>query len=129
MVARWITRLSSFNVVIVHRDRRLHTNADGLSKQTQHYERAEQVKEEMMPGFDFISQEQFDALPVLTPQGDDIHHPPWPGTKEDELKRDLGIMKEPEEELRSVWLDQTEYYSESRTSTRSDPPMAQEEPK
>ena len=128
MVARWITRLSSFNFVILHRDRRLHTNADGLSKQTQHYERAEQVKDEMMPGFSFISQEQFDALPVLRPQEDDIHHPPRPDTKSDELKRDLGIMKEPEEELRSVWLDETEY-SESRTSTRSDPPMAQGGPK
>ncbi len=32
MVARWITRLSSFNFEIIHRDRRQHTNADGLSK-------------------------------------------------------------------------------------------------
>ena len=65
MVARWITRLSSSNFTIVHRDRRLHTNADGLSKQTQHYQRAETVKDEMMPGFDFLAQEQFDELPPL----------------------------------------------------------------
>ncbi len=91
MVARWITRLSSFFFTIVHRDRRLHTNADGLSKQTQHYERAEQGKEEMMPGFDFITQEQFDELPVLN--------------REEEEKKELKLEPGPkvEEEQLSVW--------------------------
>ncbi len=108
MVARWITRLSSFTFTIEHRDRRLHTNADGLSKQTQHYERAEKVKEEMMPGFSFITQEQFDALPILNKEEAEGNK------KEETLER--------EDELHSVYLERTEllgenYHPESRTSS------------
>ena len=94
--------MSSCTFTIEHRDRRLHTNADGLSKQTQHYERAEKVREEMMPGFSFITQEQFDVLPILNKEEAE-------GNKKEE-------PLEQEDELRSVYLERTEYYSESRTS-------------
>ncbi len=118
MVARWITRLSSFYFTIVHRDRRLHTNADGLSKQTQHYERAEQGKEEMMPGFDFITQEQFDELPVLN--------------REEEEKKELKLEPGPkvEEEQLSVWskFNQTDKYSMSTGTEEEANPERQQEP-
>ena len=54
----------------------------------------------MMPGFDFISQEQFDELPVMN--------------KEEEEKKELKLEPESkiEEEQLSVWskFDQTEQY-------------------
>jgi transposase InsO family protein/O-acetyl-ADP-ribose deacetylase (regulator of RNase III) len=71
MVARWITRLDGYFFEFIHRDRRRHFNADGLSKQTQHYRRAEDVGELILPGFNFLAQEQFNALNVFPETSDD----------------------------------------------------------
>jgi hypothetical protein len=67
MVARWIQRLDRFNFTIEHRLRHRHTNADGLSKKREYYERQEQALDiPMQTKFKFMTQEEYDALPVLT---------------------------------------------------------------
>ena len=71
-----------------------------------------------MPGFDFISQEQFDELPVIS--------------KEEEEKKELKLEPEPkiEEEQLSVWskFDQTEEYSMSTGTEEQANPERQQEP-
>ena len=64
MVARWIQRLGLYYFDFQHRERRFHTNADGLSKKTEYMVRGEQYKEPTS-GFNFVSQEVFDNLPDL----------------------------------------------------------------
>ena len=66
MVARWIQRLDQFNFKIVHRLRDKHTNADGLSKMTQFYRHREERPAPERKGFTWMTQEQFDELPILT---------------------------------------------------------------
>ena len=66
-VARWITRLDGFDFTIEHRDRNKHTNADGLSKKTEYYQRrANHIQAEHVPGFAFMNQNEFEQLPLLT---------------------------------------------------------------
>ena len=65
-VARWINRLDTFNMVIQHRTRNHHTNADGLSKKTEYYQRVEaRPMGDKAVGFQFLSQEAYDALPAI----------------------------------------------------------------
>ena len=65
-VGRWIVRLDGFNMRIQHRTRNHHTNADGLSKKTEYYGRADEREiPEHVAGFSFMSQEQFDELPLI----------------------------------------------------------------
>ena len=63
-VGRWINRLDTFNMVIQHRSRNHHTNADGLSKKTEYYQRVEQrPMGDKAVGFNFMSQDEYDKLP------------------------------------------------------------------
>ena len=41
-IGRWIARLDGYNMIIEHRTRDKHQNADSLSKKTEFYERQEQ---------------------------------------------------------------------------------------
>jgi hypothetical protein len=66
LAGRWITRLGVFHFEIEHRLRHHHKNVDGLSKQTKYYIRRNDVPvPNHMEGFQFLTQEQFDALPLL----------------------------------------------------------------
>ena len=65
-VGRWIVRLDGFNLKIEHRTRNHHTNADGLSKKTEYYGRAEDRDiPEHVAGFSFMTQKQFDTLALI----------------------------------------------------------------
>ena len=69
MVGRWIMYLDQYDMEIEHRPRTRHTNADGLSKRTNLYVMKEQnLKDEprVKEGFNFLDQEVYDALPMLT---------------------------------------------------------------
>ena len=68
MVARMIQRLDGFNFKFEHRDRRLHTNADGISKMTRYYDRVQGEEERqhaILGGVTFVSQKQWDAIQLL----------------------------------------------------------------
>ena len=67
MIGRWITRLDQYHFEIQHRDRNKDQNANGLSKKTEFYIAREKMISEMpkhRAGFPFLSQEQFEALPL-----------------------------------------------------------------
>ena len=90
MTARWITRLGRFHFRIQHRMREKHTNADGMSKIPVYYMRHEDRMKDIMDGFPFLDQEQYDELPLL---GEEEHwcigDPRWdnpPATSEQEEK-------------------------------------------
>ena len=66
-IRRWIVRLDGYNMIIEHRTRDKHQNADTLSKKTEFYERQEQReadKPEIKDGFSFIDKETYDSLPL-----------------------------------------------------------------
>ena len=86
-VNRWIARLDGFDFKIEHRDRNKHTNADGLSKKTEYYRRRENhVCPLHMGGFKFLSQEQFDELPLLSKEQADEKIPSENAPEPDEVK-------------------------------------------
>ena len=69
LVGRWLMLLDQFDMVIEHRPRHKHMNADGLSKMTNHYKRQEEIlaqQPEVRPGFGFMPQDQYEALPTLS---------------------------------------------------------------
>ena len=85
MIGRWISRLDQYDFEVEHRVRTKHHNADGLSKRTNAYVKREKILEanpERAPGFSFMSQEAYDALPVtpwLNKQAQPIlNHPDLP---------------------------------------------------
>ena len=76
-IGRWIVRLDGYHMIIEHRMRSKHQNADSLSKKTAFYERFEQkqanqaeIKEEFL----FLDKETYEALP-LTRWLDKSGHP------------------------------------------------------
>ena len=76
-IGRWIVRLDGYHMIIEHRTRDKHQNADSLSKKTDFYERLEekqanqaQIKDE----FSFLDKETYDKLP-LTRWLDKSGHP------------------------------------------------------
>ena len=59
-IGRWIVRLDGYNMIIEHRTRDKHQNADSLSKKTEFYERQEQReadRPEIKDGFSFMDKE------------------------------------------------------------------------
>ena len=65
-IGRWIVRLDGYNMIIEHRTRDKHQNADSLSKKTEFYERQEQReadRPEIKDGFSFMDKETYDSLP------------------------------------------------------------------
>ena len=66
-IGRWIVRLDGYNMIIEHRTRDKHQNADSLSKKTEFYERQEQReadRPEIKDGFSFMNKETYDSLPL-----------------------------------------------------------------
>ena len=66
-IGRWIVRLDGYNMIIEHRTRDKHQNADSLSKKTEFYERQEQReadRPEIKDGFSFMDKETYDSLPL-----------------------------------------------------------------
>ena len=66
-IGRWIVRLDGYNMIIEHRTRDKHENADSLSKTTEFYERQEQReadRPETKDGFSFMDKETYDSLPL-----------------------------------------------------------------
>ena len=64
---RLIVRLDWYNLIIEHRTRNKHQNADSLSKKTEFYERQEQREADMpeiKDGFSFMDMETYDSLPL-----------------------------------------------------------------
>ena len=63
----WIVRLDGYNMIMEHRTRDKHQNADSLSKKTEFYERHEQReadRQEIKDGFSFMDKETYDSLPL-----------------------------------------------------------------
>ena len=66
-IGRWIVRLDGYNMIIEHRTRDKHQNADSLSKKTEFYERQEQReadRPEIKDGFSFMDKETYDNVPL-----------------------------------------------------------------
>ena len=61
-IGRWIVRLDGYNMIIEHRTRDKHQNADSLSEKTEFYERQEQReadRPEIKDGFSFMDKETY----------------------------------------------------------------------
>ena len=92
-IGRWIVRLDGYHMIIEHRMRDKHQNADSLSKKTEFYERLEQKQAnqaEIKEGFSFLDKETYEALPLtrwLDKSGHSIPgHPELPVEKAAEIK-------------------------------------------
>ena len=92
-IGRWIVKLNGYHMIIEHRMRDKHQNADSLSKKTEFYERLEQkqaIQAEIKEGFSFLDKEIYEALPLtrwLDKSGHPIPgHPELPVEKADEIK-------------------------------------------
>ena len=87
-IGRWIVRLDGYHIIIEHKMRDKHQNADSLSKKTELYERLEQKQAnqtEIKEGFLFPDKETYEALP-LTRWLDKSGHPELPVEKAAEIK-------------------------------------------
>ena len=76
-IGRWIVRLDGYHMIIEHRTRDKHQNADSPSKKTEFYERLEEKQAnqaEIKDGFSFLDKETYDKLP-LTKWLDKSGHP------------------------------------------------------
>ena len=76
-IGRWIVRLDGYHIIIEHRTRDKHQNADSLSKKTEFYECLEEKQanqSEIKDGFSFLDKETYDKLP-LTRWLDKSGHP------------------------------------------------------
>ena len=76
-IGRWIVRLDGYHMIIEHRTRDKHQNADSLSKKTEFYERLEEKQanqSEIKDGFSFLDKETYVKLP-LTRWLDKSGHP------------------------------------------------------
>ena len=92
-IGKWIVRLDGYHMIIEHRMRDKHQNADSLSKKTEFYERLEQKqanKAEIKEGFSFLDKETYKVLPLtrwLDKSGHPIPgHPELPVEKAAEIK-------------------------------------------
>ena len=92
-IGRWIVRLDGYHMIIEHRMRDKHQNADSPSKKTEFYERLEQKQAnqaEIKEGFSFLDKETYEALPLtrwLDKSGHPIlGHPELPVEKAAEIK-------------------------------------------
>ena len=92
-IGRWIVRLDGYHMIIEHRMRDKHQNADSLSKKTELYESLDQKQAsqaEIKEGFSFLDKETYEALPLtrwLDKSGHPIPgHPELPVEKAAEIK-------------------------------------------
>ena len=96
-------RLDVYNMIIEHRTRDKHQNADSLSKKTEFSESQEQReadRPEIKNGFSFMDKETYDSLPLsrwLDKSGKPLdYHPELPAEHETKeiLKRNPGMLME-----------------------------------
>ena len=76
-IGRWIVRLDGYHMIIEHRTRDKHQNADSPSKKTEFYERLEEKQAnqaEIRDEFSFLDKETYDKL-LLTKWLDKSGHP------------------------------------------------------
>ena len=92
-IGNWTLRLDGYHMIIEHRVREKHQNADSLSKKTEFYERLEQKQAnqaEIKEGFSFLDKKTYEALPLtrwLDKSGHPIpRHPELPVEKAAEIK-------------------------------------------
>ena len=102
-IGRWIVRLDGYNMIIEHRTRDKHQNADSLSKETEFYEgqeKREAYRPEIKDGFSFMNKGTYDSLPLtrwLDKSGKPIEdHPELPKELPEKtiLKRTQGMPME-----------------------------------
>ena len=102
-IGRCFVRLDEYNMIIEHRTRDKHQNADNLSKKTEFYERQEQRetdRPEIKDDFSFMDKETYDNLPLtrwLDKSGKPIEdHPELPKECPEKtiLKRTQGMPME-----------------------------------
>ena len=82
-IGRWIVRLDGYHMIVEHRMRDKHQNADNLSQKTEFYERLEQKQAnqaEIKEGFSFLDKEIYEAPPLTRCL--DKSGPPIPGHPE-----------------------------------------------
>ena len=92
-IGRWIVRLDGYHMIIEHRMRDKHQNADSLSKKTEFYERLEQKQAnqaEIKEEFSFLDKKTYEALP-LTRWLDKSGHP-IPGLRSNLVQQELSRM-------------------------------------
>ena len=91
-IGRWIVRLDGCHMIIEHRTRDKHQNADSLKKKTEFYERLEEQanQSEIKDGFSFLDKETYNKLPLtrwLDKSGNPIPgHPDLPVETAAEIK-------------------------------------------
>ena len=92
-IGRWIVRLDGYHMIIEHRMRDKHQNADSFSNKTEFYERLEQKQAnqaEIKEGFSFLDKETYEALPLTRWLDKSGHpnpgHPEFPVEKAAEIK-------------------------------------------
>ena len=92
-IGRWIVGLDGYHMIIEHRMRDKHQNADNLSKKIEFYERLEQKQANLAKikeGFSFLNKETYEALPSkrwLDKTGHPIpEHPELPVEKAAEIR-------------------------------------------
>ena len=86
-IGRWIVRLDGYHMIIEHRMRDKHQNADSLSKMTEFYERLEQKLEQKLEPQLYQTELLFRSLDQMGHQGIDkiyqriLKRFEWPGMK------------------------------------------------
>ena len=78
-IGRWIVHLDGYHMIIEHRTRDKHQNADSLSKKTEFYERLKEKQAnqaEVKDEFSFLDKETFDKLPLTRWLDKSGHHIP-----------------------------------------------------
>ena len=91
-IGSWIVGLDGYHMIIEHRTRDKHRNADSLSKKTEFYERLEEKQanqSEIKDGFSFLDKETYDKLPLtrwLDKSGHPIPGPDLPVETAAEIK-------------------------------------------
>ena len=117
-VGRWIVRLDGFNLKIEHRTRNHHNNADGLSKKTEYYGRAEEREiPEHVAGFSFMTQKQFDALALIKVPVKEPKQTEGDGTSDPQCSQTTA-MANGEQEIQQVF--QIEWNQRSTTKIQSE---------
>ena len=66
-IGRWVVRLDGYHMIIEHRSRDKHQDADSLSKKTEFYERLKEKQAnqaEIKDGFSFLDKDTYEKLPL-----------------------------------------------------------------
>ena len=103
-ISRWIVRLDGYHMIIEHRMRDKHQNADSLNKKTEFYERLDQKQAnqaEIKEGFSFLNKKTYEALPLTRWLNKSGH--PIPGQPELPVEKPAG-KKSNQTRIRCLWI-------------------------